>query len=89
MTRLLVRFVECLTPRELRKAAELARRHRDLELGLADALSKDVLLLTRTMDDVPFDLKARRCIVYEFTPRGMQNLEQRLKEGIESIVRSQ
>ena len=38
------------------------------EVGLAHALGKDVVLLTQTMDDVPFDLKAQRCIVYTFTP---------------------
>src|ERR1017187_7776210 len=31
------------------------------ELGLAHAISKDVILLTQSMDFVPFDLKALRC----------------------------
>lgn len=57
------------------------------ELGLAHALSKDVVLLTQSMDFVPFDLKALRCVVYEFTPRGMRALEARLRELIESITR--
>ncbi|HEX5399569.1 MAG TPA: Hsp70 family protein [Verrucomicrobiae bacterium] len=36
------------------------------ELGLAHALNKDVILLTQSMEFVPFDLKALRCICYEF-----------------------
>lgn len=35
------------------------------ELGLAHALDKPVVLLARTMEDVPFDLRALRVITYE------------------------
>jgi hypothetical protein len=58
------------------------------ELGLAHALSKDVILITQSMDFVPFDLKAIRCIVYEFTPRGTQALEKKLAELIGALVKS-
>lgn len=34
------------------------------EVGYAHALSKQVVLLTRTMDDIPFDLRGHRHIVY-------------------------
>ena len=57
------------------------------ELGLAHAISKDVILLTQSMDFVPFDLKALRCIVYEFTPRGVQLLENKLSETIASLMK--
>lgn len=57
------------------------------ELGLAHAISKDVILLTQSMDFVPFDLKALRCIVYEFTPRGVQLLEKRLSETIAALMK--
>jgi hypothetical protein len=57
------------------------------ELGLAHAISKDVILLTQSMDFVPFDLKALRCIVYEFTPRGVQLLEKRLSETISALMK--
>ncbi|MGB9254076.1 MAG: Hsp70 family protein [Candidatus Korobacteraceae bacterium] len=40
------------------------------ELGLAHAISKDVILITQSEDFVPFDLKAIRWIKYDFTPRG-------------------
>jgi hypothetical protein len=58
------------------------------EVGLAHAISKDVILLTQSMDDVPFDLKALRCIVYSFTPRGMQDMEKKLRATIKTLVRS-
>jgi hypothetical protein len=57
------------------------------ELGLAHAISKDVILLTQSMDFVPFDLKALRCIVYEFTPRGVQLLEKRLSDTITALMK--
>ena len=58
------------------------------ELGLAHAVSKDVILITRSMDFVPFDLKTIRCIVYEFTPRGIQKLEKQLEETIRAVMKS-
>lgn len=58
------------------------------EVGLAHALGKEVILLTQSMEDVPFDLKSLRCIVYSFTPRGMQDMERRLRATITEIMRS-
>jgi hypothetical protein len=58
------------------------------ELGLAHALSKDVILITQSMEFVPFDLKAIRCIVYDFTPRGTQTLEKKLAEMIGALMKS-
>ena len=58
------------------------------ELGLAHALSKDVILITRSMDFVPFDLKTIRCIKYDFTPRGTQELEKGLSETIAVLMKS-
>jgi hypothetical protein len=69
--------------------AELTDRNANVfyELGLAHALSKDVILLTQSMDSVPFDLKALRCICYEFTPRGVQKLEAALAATIDALVK--
>ncbi|HXM63625.1 MAG TPA: Hsp70 family protein [Terriglobales bacterium] len=58
------------------------------ELGLAHALSKDVILITQSMDFVPFDLKPIRCVVYDFTPRGTQKLESGLTGAIDSLMKS-
>lgn len=58
------------------------------EIGLAHALGKEVVLIAQTMNDVPFDLKSLRCIVYSFTPRGMKELENTLVKTIQNIMRS-
>jgi hypothetical protein len=55
------------------------------EIGLAHAIGVPVILITRSSDDVPFDLRQRRYIHYEFTPRGMKAFEEVLKETIETI----
>jgi hypothetical protein len=56
------------------------------ELGLAHSLSKDVILLSQSMDFVPFDLKSLRCIEYEFTPRGTQQLEKAISATTEALM---
>ena len=55
------------------------------EIGLAHAIGVPVILITRSSDDVPFDLRQRRYIHYEFTPRGMKAFEEALKKTIETI----
>lgn len=59
------------------------------EVGVAHALGKDVILVTQSMTDVPFDLQALRCIVYEFTPRGMKALESKLRATIKELLGTQ
>jgi len=58
------------------------------ELGLAHALSKDVVLITQSMDFVPFDVKGLRCICYDATHRGTQKLERQLTETIAALTAS-
>jgi len=57
------------------------------ELGLAHALSKDVVLITQSMEFVPFDLKALRCICYDVTRRGTQQLEEKLATTIATLMK--
>lgn len=49
--------------------AELTGRNPNVlyELGFSHALGKSAVLLTQTIDDVPFDLRGFRCIVYDTT----------------------
>ena len=58
------------------------------EVGLAHALGKEVILITQTIKDVPFDLRALRCLVYSFTPRGMKDMESKLRATIRQIMKS-
>lgn len=55
------------------------------EAGIAHTIGKEVILITQTIDDVPFDLRHLRCIVYNYTPRGIRSLEEDLKNTIENI----
>lgn len=56
------------------------------EIGLAHVVGKPVILITQSADDVPFDVGHFRYILYEYTPRGMKEFEERLKETIEFEV---
>lgn len=50
------------------------------ELGIAHAMLVPTVLLTQSLDDVPFDLKSYRVIVYSTTYFNAQELPKRLKE---------
>lgn len=65
--------------------ADLTTRNGNVmyEVGLAHTIGKPVVMLTQTLDDVPFDLRHYRCIIYEYTPRGMKILEERLARTLE------
>lgn len=67
--------------------AELTERNPNVfyEIGMAHTIGKEVILITQSMNDVPFDLKHLRCIVYEYTPRGCKTLEENLINTINQI----
>ncbi|MCP4261069.1 MAG: hypothetical protein GY774_26690 [Planctomycetes bacterium] len=54
------------------------------EVGIAHTVGRPVIILTQTMDDVPFDLRHMRCLVYKFTPRGLKSLERRLAKVVQA-----
>ncbi len=68
--------------------AELTGRNPNVlyETGIAHTVGKDVILITQSLDDVPFDLRHIRCITYDFTPRGTQRLEEQLRETILNVL---
>lgn len=68
--------------------AELTGRNPNVfyEVGVAHTVGKEVILVTQSMDDVPFDLRHLRCIVYDYTPRGAQTLETNLRNTIDGIM---
>jgi len=45
-----------------------------------------VLLLAQSMDDVPFDLRHRRVLLYEYSPRGCKRLEKTLREHLLAML---
>jgi hypothetical protein len=57
------------------------------EVGIAHTLNKDVLLLSQSMNDVPFDLRHRRVLVYDYTPKGCKKLEKSIIESVNAILK--
>jgi tetratricopeptide (TPR) repeat protein len=68
--------------------AELTGRNPNVfyELGIAHSLGKEVICIAQTLDDIPFDIRHRRHIIYTYTPRGVKQLEQQLEETIKSVA---
>ena len=57
------------------------------EVGLAHAIGKPVIILTRNADDVPFDLKDLRYLYYDINdPFWGENLKLGLKSLIQKVI---
>lgn len=56
------------------------------ELGIAHALSKEVILTCQTIEDVPFDVRGNRVIIYNQSISGAEKLKQDLTRAIQSIA---
>lgn len=56
------------------------------EAGIAHAIGKEVILITQSHDDIPFDLRHLRYIYYLSNNEGCQQLAQRVSERIRSIL---
>jgi hypothetical protein len=67
--------------------ADLTRKNANVfyEIGIAHALNKEVLLLSQTLDDVPFDLRHRRVLLYQNTAKGGVELRALLKKHLDSM----
>src|SRR5207237_4931202 len=79
--------------KELRKArlvvAELTGKNANVfyEIGLAHAIGKPIILLTRNEDDVPFDLKALRYRYYDVNdPFWGDNLRDSIQLMVKSVL---
>lgn len=55
------------------------------ELGLCHTLWKKIILITQKPDDVPFDLKGWRLIIYEPSLGGAERLKDGLRQTIEAL----
>jgi hypothetical protein len=56
------------------------------EMGIAHTLGKEVIIITQNEHDVPFDIRHRRFLKYEYTPRGMKVLEKKLRKAIKECL---
>jgi len=69
--------------------AEMTDRNPNVfyELGVRHALSDRTILLAQRSEDVPFDLQPYRHIAYRFTPRGAQELEEKLRLSLLEVLK--
>ena len=56
------------------------------EVGICHTLGKNVIMLAQTADDIPFDLRHLRSIIYNYTPRGCKRLEEILAATVEKLL---
>lgn len=52
------------------------------ELGIAHTLGRKAILIAQSINDIPFDIRQYRVIVYSYTPPGMKEFEAALKKTI-------
>ena len=57
------------------------------EVGIAHAVDKPVLLLAQSLDDVPFDLRHRRILIYDYSPRGCKRLTESLESHVHDMLK--
>lgn len=68
--------------------AELTGRNPNVlyELGYGHAIGKTAIMITQSIDDMPFDLRGFRCIVYDTTdPDWAKTLKTKIAEFIRSV----
>jgi hypothetical protein len=60
------------------------------ELGIAHMVKdmNNVIILTQSMEDVPFDLRHLRCLIYTQSPGGLKKLRGEIKREIGKLVKS-
>jgi Sigma-54 interaction domain len=70
--------------------AEMTERNPNVfyELGIAHTLGKPVIMITRSMEYVPFDLKHLRCIVYDYKPGSIDKFEDVLEKTTRRVLAS-
>jgi len=58
------------------------------EAGIAHALGRDVILITQSDADIPFDLRHLRYAKYLNNAEGRADLARRLRDRIQTLVNS-
>lgn len=69
--------------------AELTTRNPNVfyELGLAHAAKKPAVLISQTIDDVPFDLRSLRVLTYTLAePRWADKLQERIEQSLRETI---
>lgn len=56
------------------------------EIGIAHTLGRETVLIAQSIDDIPFDLRHLRTVIYEHTPEGLSELENQLIQTLRRIL---
>jgi hypothetical protein len=56
------------------------------ELGIAQTLAKPTILLSRELDDVPFDIRQHRIIIYGTSPTDLAAAEKELAKAVQAVL---
>jgi hypothetical protein len=56
------------------------------EIGMSHTLERPTILIAQKSDDIPFDIRHVRAIIYTYTPRGMVDFERKLEETLHSVM---
>lgn len=69
--------------------ADLTNRNPNVfyETGIAHTIGKDVILITQDDADIPFNLEHLRYYQYDYTPRGMENFEDKLQQVVDNVMK--
>jgi hypothetical protein len=55
------------------------------EIGLAHAIGKEVIIISQSIDDIPFDLRHLRTFIYQDSVAGFRKLEHQLTQSLSTI----
>ncbi|HZM21266.1 MAG TPA: DUF4062 domain-containing protein [Anaerolineales bacterium] len=56
------------------------------ETGIAHTVGKKVMLIAQSIEDIPYNFRRHRCIIYAYTPRGMKAFEQALERTLHALI---
>jgi hypothetical protein len=70
--------------------ADLTGKNANLfyELGVRHAVNNNTILIAEDLNDIPFDLRSLRTIVYKYDPEHMLDLKGSLEDAINEILQS-
>jgi CRP-like cAMP-binding protein len=57
------------------------------ELGIAHTLGRPVILIAQNEEDIPFDIRHQRYILYDMTMEGRKKLESNLQDAIRKLLK--
>jgi hypothetical protein len=56
------------------------------EIGIAHTIGRPTIIISQNIDDISFDLRHLRSIVYDYTPRGIKLFEHTLENTLKVLM---